>query len=265
MLLEDIAVISDRFAETDNFATCNGKPAVVVGVSRVGDQTPTSVSDAVHRKKAEINQILPPGLTLEARNDRSEIYRQRLDLMMRNGLLGLGLVFILLAIFLEARLAFWVSLGIPISFLGSLLFLPMLGVSINMVSMFAFIVTLGIVVDDAIVVGENIYFHQQAGMKWFEASVSGAREILMPVTFSVLTNMITFIPLFFVPGFMGKIFKQIPVVVICVFAISLVESFFILPAHVGRQRKTREKGMMHFFISRQQRFSHFFSKLVHCE
>jgi multidrug efflux pump subunit AcrB len=262
VLLEDIAVISDRFEETDNFATFNGKPAIMVEVYRVGDQTPTSVSDAVLRKKAEINQILPPGLTLEARNDRSEIYRQRLDLMMRNGLLGLGLVFILLAIFLEARLAFWVSLGIPISFLGSLLFLPMLGISINMVSMFAFIVTLGIVVDDAIVVGENIYFHQQAGMKWFEASVLGAREILMPVTFSVLTNMITFLPLFFVPGFMGKIFRQIPVVVICVFAISLVESFFILPAHVGRQRKTRKKGLMHFLSSRQQRFSIFFSQLV---
>jgi multidrug efflux pump subunit AcrB len=262
VLLEDIAVISDRFEETDNFATFNGKPAVMVEVYRVGDQTPTSVSDAVLREKAEINQILPPGLSIEARNDRSEIYRQRLDLMMRNGLLGLGLVFILLSIFLEARLAFWVSLGIPVSFLGSLLFLPMLGVSINMVSMFAFIVTLGIVVDDAIVVGENIYFHQQAGMKWVQASVLGAREILMPVTFSVLTNMITFLPLFFVPGFMGKVFKQIPVVVICVFAISLIESFFILPAHVGRQRKTREKGLMHFLISHQQRFSVFFSQLV---
>ena len=121
-MLEDIAVIKDGFEETDNFATYNGKPAVMIEVYRVGDQTPISVSDAVRRQVEKINQNLPPGLALDARNDRSDIYRQRMDLMLRNGYLGLGLVFILLAIFLEARLAFWVSLGIPISILGSFLF-----------------------------------------------------------------------------------------------------------------------------------------------
>ncbi len=262
VLLEDIAVITDGFEETDRFATFNGKPAIMLQVYRVGDQTPISVSDAVRGKMAEINQFLPPGLALEARNDRSEIYRQRLDLMLRNGYLGLGLVFILLAIFLETRLAFWVSLGIPISFLGSLLVLPALGMSINMVSMFAFIVTLGIVVDDAIVAGENIYFHRQKGLEWFPAAVRGAREIAMPVTFSVLTNMVAFMPMFFVPGFMGKVFKQIPVVVICVFAVSLVESLFILPAHLSHQRMLKEKGMVPWIVGRQQQFSAFFLRMV---
>jgi len=262
LLLEDIGVIRDDFEETDRFATFNGKPAVMLEVYRIGEQTPVSVSDAVHRQMDEINQILPEGLTLVSRNDRSEIYRQRLNLMLRNGSLGLGLVFILLAVFLEARLAFWVSLGIPISFLGSFLFLPVLGISVNMVSMFAFIVTLGIVVDDAIVVGENVYYHRQQGKGWLDASITGAREIAMPVTFSVLTNMVTFMPLLFVPGFMGKIFREIPIVVVTVFFISLIESLFILPAHLAHTGKKSQAGLFVRLHDWQQRFSDFFIRMV---
>jgi multidrug efflux pump subunit AcrB len=262
VLLEEIAVIRDGFEETDSYATFNGKRAVKLDIYRISGQTPISVSSAVHNKVNEIKEILPDGLSIEARNDRSEIYRQRLDLMLRNGFIGLGLVFILLAVFLEARLAFWVSLGIPISFLGSLLVLPNVGVSINMVSMFAFIVTLGIVVDDAIVVGENVYYNRQRGLGWFEAAVQGAKEIAMPVTFSVLTNMVTFMPMFFVPGFMGKVFRQIPIVVICVFSISLIESLLILPAHLGHRRTLKSGGLFLNLVRRQQRFSLFFSRVV---
>ncbi|MEJ2363384.1 MAG: efflux RND transporter permease subunit [Deltaproteobacteria bacterium] len=263
VLLEDIASIRDGFEETDNFATYNGKQAVLIEVYRVGDQTPTSVSQAVREQLAVINsQVLPKGVALESRYDRSDIYQQRMDLMLTNGYLGLSLVFILLAIFLEARLAFWVSLGIPVSFLGSFLILPVFGVSINLVSMFAFIVTLGIVVDDAIVVGENIYYHQQAGIPWFEAAVKGAREIAMPVTFSVLTNMVAFMPMFFVPGFMGKVFKQIPIVVISVFSISLIESLLILPAHLGHHKERNRSGVFAWLHNSQQRFSRFFTRMV---
>ena len=262
LLLEDIGIIRDHFEETDRFATFNDKPAVMVEVYRIGDQTPVSVSDAVHLQLAEINEILPEGLALVARNDRSDIYKQRLNLMLRNGYIGLGLVFILLALFLETRLAFWVSLGIPISFLGSFLLLPTLGISINMVSMFAFIVTLGIVVDDAIVVGENVYYYRQQGMPKLEAAVNGARDIAMPVTFSVLTNMVTFMPLFFVPGFMGKIFREIPAVVICVFFISLIESLFILPAHLSHKEKGDRGRFLPKLHELQQRFSVFFTRMV---
>ena len=262
VLLEDIATIKDGFEETDNFATYNGQPAVKIEAFRVGDQTPISVSDAVRRQMETIDQILPPGLELEARNDRSEIYRQRMNLMLRNGYLGLGLVFILLAIFLEARLAFWVSLGIPISILGSFLFLPHVGSSINIVSMFAFIVTLGIVVDDAIVVGEIIYHYRQSGLAWFEAAVRGAREIAMPITFSVLTNMVAFTPMFFVSGIMGKIFIHIPFVVVSVFTVSLIESLFILPAHIGHRRRPNPGGPVGWLMIQQARFSEFFSRLV---
>ena len=262
VLLEDIAVINDGFKETDNFATYNGKPAVMIRVYRVGDQTPISVSDAVHQQVKIINQILPPGLALDARRDRSDIYRQRMDLMMRNGYLGLGLVFILLAIFLEARLAFWVSLGIPISILGSFLFLPLMDVSINLISMFAFIITLGIVVDDAIVVGENVYYLRQNGKTWFEAALQGAREIAKPIIFSVLTNMVAFMPMLFVPGFMGKIFKYIPMVVICVFAVSLIECLFVLPAHLGHRKRSDPAGLLGWLIAGQTRFSNLFGRFI---
>jgi multidrug efflux pump subunit AcrB len=261
VLLEDIADIKDGFEETDNAATYNGKPSVMVEVYRIGDQTPVSVSNAAKRVVETVNQELPPGLAVVLRNDRSDIYRQRMGLLIKNGCMGLGLVFILLALFLEIRLAFWVALGIPISFMGSLLVLPAMGVSINMVSMFAFIVTLGIVVDDAIVVGENVYYHHQRGVPWFNAAVSGTREIAMPVTFSVLTNMIAFAPMFFVPGILGKVFKQIPVVVISVFAISLIECFLILPAHLGHQKPLR-KGFFSWIHARQQRFSNAFVRFV---
>jgi len=263
LLLEDIASIEDGFEETNKYATYNGMPAISIDVYRVGNQTPISVADAVEKQIKIINNDLPSGLFLEKQRDRSEVYRQRLDLLLSNAYLGLGLVFVLLAIFLETRLAFWVSLGIPISFLGSFLILPQIGLSINMISMFAFIITLGIVVDDAIVVGESIYQYRQKGLKWNDAAIKGVIDVSMPVTFSVLTNMIAFVPILFVPGFLGKIFKQIPIVVICVFGISLIESIFVLPAHLSHQSEKEKKGFFSFYVNLQQRFSRFFIKMVH--
>jgi multidrug efflux pump subunit AcrB len=263
VLLSDIARITDGFEDTDSYATYNGYPAILIEVYRVGDQTPIAVSEAVHEKLVEINADLPPQIFLDARNDRSDIYRQRMDLMLKNGYMGLALVFILLAVFLEPRLAFWVSLGIPISILGSLFFIPMAGVSINIISMFAFIITLGIVVDDAIVAGENMFHHRQKGASWFKSAVDGTREIATPVTFSVLTNLVAFAPLFFVSGFMGKVFRQIPVVVIAVFAISLIESLLILPAHIGHQRRSAPTtGLFGWMFRQQHRFSNWFSLMV---
>ncbi len=260
--LSDIATIKDGFEETDSYASYNGHPAILIEVYRVGDQTPLEVSETVRRQADDIRADLPPGIVLVAHNDRSEIYRQRMDLMLRNGYIGLALVFVLLAIFLEPRLAFWVSLGIPISILGSLFFLPASGISINVISMFAFIITLGIVVDDAVVAGENMYRHRQAGKPWLRAAVEGTREVAMPVTFSVLTNIIAFSPLLFVSGFMGKVFRSIPIVVVAVFAVSLIESLFILPAHIGHNKGHWETGLFGWIMHKQQRFSDRFAHLV---
>jgi multidrug efflux pump subunit AcrB len=262
VFLEDIATISDGFVDTDTYATYNGLPAAMVGVYRVGEQTPMAVASAVKDYLKNNRHILPTGLKTAIHHDRSTVYSQRLELMLKNGFLGLLLVFVLLGLFLETRLAFWVAMGIPISFLGSLLFLPAMGISINMMSMFAFIVALGIVVDDAIVVGENIYKYRQSGAPALEAAIAGAREVAMPVTFSILTNIAAFLPLYFVPGIMGKVFRTIPVVVITVFIISLIESLFVLPAHLGHRQEKDRRGLHIWLHHRQQAFSAWFVRQI---
>ncbi len=249
--LGEIATITDGFEETDQHLIYNDMPALGIDVFRIGKQTPISVADAVLAHVEKLQKTLPDGIYVDTVNDRSEMFRQRVDLLVKNGLLGLALVFILLAVFLEARLAFWVTLGIPISFLGSLLFIPSFGVSINMISLFAFIISLGIVVDDTIVVGENVYSYRQQGLSAFEAAIKGAKDIATPVTFSIITNIVTFMPLYFVPGTMGKIFRTIPIVVSAVFLISLLEALFVLPAHLGHQKKVKNPLLK--FITRQQR------------
>ncbi len=245
LFLGDIAQIKDTFEETDRYATYNGKRAVGIEVYRVGEQTPIGVSDAVREAMVEIERYLPPGINWVINYDRSEIYRQRLELLLKNAFYGLTLVVILLGLFLEFRLAFWVTMGIPISFLGCFLFLPFFDVTINMISMFAFIVALGIVVDDAIVVGENIYEYRQQGMSFLQAAISGAKDVLLPVTFSILTNIVAFLPLCFIPGVMGKIWRVIPYVVITVFSISWIEALLILPCHLAHSKKrTARVGLL---------------------
>ncbi|MDH3461306.1 MAG: efflux RND transporter permease subunit, partial [Burkholderiaceae bacterium] len=203
--LREIATVREGFDETQGeSASYNGLPAIGLEVFRIGDQTPTGVSQATRSALDSIRSSLPDGVDAVVLNDRSEIYQQRLQLLLKNAFLGLVLVFVLMALFLELKLAFWVTMGIPISFLGALLFLPGMGASINMISMFAFIISLGIVVDDAVVAGENIYEYRQRGMSYMEAALQGAKDVASPVTFSVLTNMAAFMPLMFVPGFFGK-------------------------------------------------------------
>ncbi len=260
--LEDIATIIDGFRDVDKYATYNGKRAVMIDVFRVGEQTPAEVAEVVRRLADELQATLPPGMKVDTLNDYSRIYRQRLELLQKNGCMGLILVLILLGIFLDPRLAFWVTMGIPISFLGSLLFLPGLGMSINMVSLFAFIIALGIVVDDAIVVGESIYSFHEKGLPFSQASVKGAREVALPVIFSIMTNIIAFLPICFVPGNIGKFFRVIPIVVITIFVISLIESLFILPAHIGHQNKKRHGRILKFILNRQQRFSNRLARLI---
>ncbi len=146
--------------------------------------------------------------------------------------------------------------------MGSFIFLSATDFSINMISMFAFIVTLGIVVDDAVVVGENIYHWRRKGLPTLQAAVAGTREVAMPVVFSVLTNLVAFMPLMFVPGFMGKIFKVIPLVVAAVFGVSLIESLFILPAHLGHRTRQTPIWPLNYLERWQERFSQAFERFV---
>ncbi|MBP7828462.1 MAG: efflux RND transporter permease subunit [Kiritimatiellae bacterium] len=234
--VRDVAEIRDGFAETDQWMVYNGRPAIELIVYRVGQENPLDISAAVHAAVERLRGQLPEGVFVDTWSDRSELYRDRLHLLLKNAALGLALVMILLGFFLEVRLAFWVMMGIPTSFLGALLLLPAFDVSINMISLFAFIIAVGIVVDDAIVVGESIYYMRQKGLPFMRAAARGARMIAMPVVFSVLTNIVSFVPLLFVPGTMGLIWRNIPIIIISVFSISLVEALFILPAHLGKQK-----------------------------
>lgn len=273
--LGDIAKVIDGFQESDRYArygrvvedangetTIDVQRALKIDVYRVGDQTPGKVAAAVAEAVEELKVTLPEGVHVDILNSKAKMFEQRAELLLRNAFFGLVLVLCVLGLFLEARLAFWVMLGIPISFLGAFLIMPFFGATINMISMFAFIITLGIVVDDAIVVGENIYSWHQKGLPFHEAAIVGTREVAMPVTFSVLTNIVAFMPLLWVPGMMGKFFASIPIVVIAVFAVSLIESLYILPAHLSHQKDIKRSGIGGTLHGFQQRFSHWFAHIV---
>lgn len=240
--LKDIATVRDVFEETDTYAVFDGKPAAMVEVYRVGDQKPTDISRIVTHYVEEKERTLPDSVHVAVWNDTTEIFQSRMNLLIRNAVFGLILVFITLSLFLQIRLALWVMLGIPISFFGALLLMPPMGVSINMISLFAFIMALGIVVDDAIVIGENIFEHRQRGKPYLQAAVDGARQVAVPVTFSVLTSVAAFVPLIFVSGGLGKFIKVIPLVVISILLVSLIESIFVLPAHLSLGKRAVTPG-----------------------
>ena len=235
--LRDVATLRDDFTETFTEATFNGLPAVMLTVSRTGKQTPKGVAQAVKAFTEKKLAELPPSVKVATWMDRSEMLSGRMDLLTRNAASGLLLVIIVLALFLEIRLAFWVTIGIPISFAGAFLLVPSMGASVNMISLFGFILVLGLVVDDAIVVGENIYARRQMGDSYEVAAIEGAREVGHPVIFSILTTVAAFSPLAVVGGMMGKFMWAVPVVVVSVLFCSLVESLLILPAHLNHPVK----------------------------
>ncbi len=234
--LGDVATVIDGFAETDQSAQFDAEPTVIVQVYRVGDQNALDITQKVKAYINEAQQRLPDGIKLTVWADYSRILNDRLELMLYNGRMGFILVFIALTMFLRLRLAFWVALGIPISFLGAIGLMPFFDASINMISLFAFIVVLGIVVDDAVIVGENIYRHYQMGKRGLRAAIDGAQEVYVPVIFAILTSIAAFSPLLTVEGNMGKIMKLIPQIVILTLIFSLIESLFILPAHLAHAK-----------------------------
>lgn len=239
--LGDIATIVDGFEDSNQESYFNGRPSVTLSVSASENQTPIDVAAAVKRYIAQVGPTLPPSVSVEVRYDRTEDYLERINLLKYNGTLGLILVLIALGFLLELRVAFWTAVGIPVSILGSLILLPLMNASVNMISVFGFIVTLGIVVDDAVVVGEDIFHKITQGMSRMEAAVAGVREMTVPVIFAVSTNIIAFLPLFFVPGESGRFLKVLPAVIIAVFTVSLIEVLLILPSHLSWGKKNARK------------------------
>ncbi len=232
LLVGDVARVIDGFADQDQSARFNDLPAVQIRVFRGGDQSATEIGRAVRRFVIEARAQLPDAIQLATWQDNSLMLKSRLDLLKRNGLYGLVLVFGVLALFLRMRLALWISVGIGVSFLGALWVMPVVGASLNMITAFGFILVLGIVVDDAIVVGESVFREQHGGKPGLAGVISGTHRVAVPVIFAVATTITAFWPLLHVPGAMGKLFQQIPFVVIPTLAFSLVESLWILPAHL---------------------------------
>lgn len=231
LTVADLGTVRDEFEDLPTYAEINGQPAMVINVERTQSEDLLAMVDAVRQYTADT--ALPPGYRFMVWNDTSEEVHGRLDLLLRNGIQGLLLVFLVLTLFLEMRLAFWVALGIPISILGAGVALGWGDQTLNMLSLFSFLMALGIVVDDAIVIGENIYAHRQMGKPLRQASVDGATEVLPSVTASVSTTIIAFSPMFFVSGVMGKFMAVIPFAVIAMLVVSLWESTFVLPCHLG--------------------------------
>jgi multidrug efflux pump subunit AcrB len=240
--LGDVARVVDGFEETDQLAHFDGQPTALVEVYRVGDQSALEISATVRDYIEHARARLPAGVTLTIWQENARFLRTRLDTLLRNGRDGFALVLLVLALFLRLRLAFWVSLGVPLSFLGTLFVMPSLDLSINLVSLMAFIVVLGIVVDDAIVVGENAYTEQSRGAAPLAGAVAGAQGIAMPVVFGVLTTIVAFVPMLFVPGPMGRMTRIIPIIVIACLIFSLVESLLVLPAHLALAGSRKARG-----------------------
>lgn len=238
--LADLAVIHDGFDEEPLFALFNGHPAVLIEVYRTGDQNAIDIGKAVRDYVVEKSGQLPPGISLDYWRDRSRIVKLRLNTLLNNAIQGGILIFLVLALFLRFSIAIWVCIGIPISFMGALAMMPILGVTINLVSLFAFILVLGMVVDDAIITGENIYSHLKKHGETVDSVIRGAQEVAVPVTFGLLTTVAAFMPLLFMEGRRGPIFAQIPLIIIPVLCFSWIESKLILPAHL-RHVQLREK------------------------
>lgn len=231
LLLRDVASIKDGFDDTQLVSRFNGERAAFIDVRRSESDDTITIANTVKAYLSELK--LPDQLSLTLQKDETAVLRDRMNLMMRNALIGFLLVFLILLLFLDLRLAFWTSAAIPISFLGGLMIIHSLGYSLNMISLFALIVVLGIVVDDGIVTGESIFDAQTRHKGKGNATLKGVRNVLAPVTIGVLTTMAAFAPLIFSTGQFGQIVGIIPIVVIPILFVSLMEAYFILPAHLS--------------------------------
>jgi multidrug efflux pump subunit AcrB len=261
--LGDIALIRDGFEENNFHSQYNQSPSVELDIFRTGTQSPLAIAETVDAVLEEFRNALPPGVQIRIDSSRARDYEERLSLLMENGFQAIFIVLFILAIFLRVGLAFWVMLGMVASFMGGLLLMPLFGLSLNMITMFGFIVVLGIIVDDAIVVGENIYEYRQRGLSYRSAAIKGVQDISGPVVFSILTSIVAFIPLLYLPGTTGKFWWPLPAVVILFLALSLFEALFILPAHLAHGSK--KKSRLPFgrgFENVQGLFSEGFMRLV---
>ncbi len=232
--LGDVATITDGFEDSDLITRFNGEPVAFVDVYRTSDERVLDVAEAAQVfLEEQAGRVLPQGIEYAIWDDSSELFNDRLSMLLKNAAIGLLLVLAALTLFLDVRLAFWTAAGIGATFVGAMFVVEQLGSSINMMSLFGFIVALGLVVDDAVVVGENIYAERERGRSGIGASIAGTQRVVVPVIFAVATTVVAFSPLLAVGGTIGKALADIPIVVIAVLGLSLLEALLILPYHLS--------------------------------
>ena len=256
--LGDIAIVRDRVDPKAPYLTYQGQSAVEIIPQRTENDSTLAMAEITNQWIAEIQPLLPNGSQLIVMDERWQYLNDRINLLLENGLTGLVFVVIILYLFLNQRVAFWVTLGIPVSFLATLAILWMIGGTINMISLFGMIMALGVIVDDAIVVAEDTLSLYQSGQTPLNAALHGSERMLAPVVSSSLTTIAAFSPLLIVGGIIGSILKDIPIIVICVIVASLIECFLILPGHLqqslnrgrrhdeGKVRQALDRGFINF-------------------
>ncbi|MCW8126173.1 efflux RND transporter permease subunit [Microbulbifer halophilus] len=245
LLLGDVADIDDGFEEEGSVIRFNGKPAMNLRVMQGQPLDVVATADHIKEFMAETREQLPPGMEFEIWFDFSKSYEGRMELLAGNALGGLVLVFVLLMLFLRPALAIWVTIGIATAFMGAFWLLPVTGVTLNMLSLFAFLLILGIVVDDAIIVGEAVHAAHDRGLTGLEAAETGVKQVSSPVLFAVVSTMVFFLPMLFLPGNTSQMMLPLPVVVLLCLVFSLIESLLILPAHLVKMKpeKTATSGL----------------------
>jgi len=254
--LKNVASIKEKWEDVPDKSYYNGRNAVVLNIDKTASEDILTVAGDA---KALVQQFNDANAKVQALviDDTTIPLRQRLELLMKNGILGLILILILLGFFLNLRLSFWVSVGIPFSFAGMFIIANLSGITINVISLFGMILVVGILVDDSIVVGENIFSHYERGKPALKAALDGSVEMLGPVTTSVLTTIIAFLPFFFLSGFLGKFIWHMAVVVIAALVFSLIEAFLILPAHLAHSKALGEKRKVSGIRQRIEKIIHF--------
>ena len=240
--LGEISHIQDNLQNPNSHFSYNGKPGMILYVYQSRDAKTLELAKQVHSYIEQLSLSLPDTVSLSLPYKRVERFKDRLSTLTYNGLSGLLLVVLVLGAFLTPRLALWVGISVPVVFIGAFTVLFYLDVSINMISLFAFIMSIGLVVDDAIIVGENIYSKWQSGLSLQQAASEGAAEMVLPVSVAVLTNIIAFIPLLMMTGDMGQYMRSLPIVAIAVFAVSYLDALFLLPAHLNSPKATNQNN-----------------------
>lgn len=239
--LGDVADVKDTWSETPDRIFFNGKEAINITVSNTNNEDLIASADAIKAYINKFNQQYD-NVTLDVSSDSSITLNQRTELLVKNAIMGISLVLFFLALFLNARLAFWVAFGLPISFFGMFIIAAQVGVTINVLSLFGMIIVIGILVDDSIVIGENIYQHYEKGKSPIRAAIDGTIEVLPPVVSALLTTMIAFSTFFFLDGRMGEFFSEVSTIVILTLLVSMIEALIILPAHIAHSKALQREN-----------------------